>query len=156
MGHPEQSNFQQQERGDARLVIRAGPPAVPGQSQYTRVIRMSQSSRITLFFREITPTLLQNLTEQAIRLGLAVERWTSDSGKATLDGVTVRWHFTASMRRLEVECVRCPFWSNRRMVERNIRVFAEMLLRRSRAAGSSIGRPDTRPNLETAQVLLEL
>ncbi|MGI8770447.1 MAG: hypothetical protein ACR2JE_03320 [Acidobacteriaceae bacterium] len=66
-----------------------------------------------------------------MRVGLAVERWTSDSGRATLDGVTVRWHFTASMRQLELECVRCPFWSNRRMVERNIRAFAEMLLRRS-------------------------
>jgi hypothetical protein len=121
-----------------RLVSGAEPNRCARPISAMRVIRMSQSPSITLFFREITPSLFQNLTEQAIRLGLAVERWTSNSGRATLDGVTVRWHFTASMRQLELVCVRCPFWSNPRMVERNIRRFAEMLLSRSRSGGGQL------------------
>src|ERR1700757_4820821 len=93
---------------------------------------MSQPSSIRVFLREITPSLFKNLGDQALQLGLAVERWTSVAGRATWGGVTVRWHFTESRKQLEIECVRCPFWSNRRAVERNIRLFAEMLLNRSR------------------------
>jgi hypothetical protein len=96
---------------------------------------MSQPSSIRLFFREITPSLFKNLGEQALHLGLAIERWTSVAGRATWGGVTVRWHFTESRQQLEIECERCPFWSNRRAVERNIRLFAEMLLSRSRMGG---------------------
>jgi hypothetical protein len=90
---------------------------------------MSSSRRQTFF--GITRAIFTRLRKRASKTGIHV---TGPAGEAEKNGVKIQWKYDEDQERLEVECVRAPFWIDSIRVNHELRREIEAVLESSRAA----------------------
>lgn len=84
-----------------------------------------------LSFRGITRAIFTRLRKKAAKHGLSVP---GPAGEAVKDGVRIEWTYDAGAQRLEVECVRAPFWIDAARVNHRLSQEIESTLASDRAA----------------------
>ena len=84
-----------------------------------------------LLFRGITRAVFARLRRKARRSGISVLH---PRGEAVRDGVKIQWDYDAAAERLEVECVRAPFWIDRAAIQSRLSREIESELEHDRAA----------------------
>jgi hypothetical protein len=90
---------------------------------------MSDNRRQTFF--GITRSIFTRLRKRASKTGIHVA---GPAGEAEKDGVRIQWKYDEAQERLEVECVRAPFWIDSIRVNHELRREIESVLESSRAA----------------------
>lgn len=81
-----------------------------------------------LLFRGITRAVFTRLRRKATRSGLTV---LEPRGEAVRDGVRIHWEYDEAAEKLEVECVRAPFWMDRSAIESRLSREIESELKRA-------------------------
>jgi uncharacterized protein YjhX (UPF0386 family) len=84
-----------------------------------------------LSFRGITRAVFRRLRRKAARSGITI---VPPRGEAIQDGVRIQWEYDAAAERLEVECVRAPFWIDRAAIHRRLSQEIESELESEQAA----------------------
>lgn len=90
---------------------------------------MPLSPRLTFF--GITRAVFARLRKKATQNGISVVR---PSGEAVKDGVKIEWNYDPDAERLEVACVKAPFWINAARINNRLRQEIEAALGSGRAA----------------------